>query len=43
MKKVLTLVLALLCCVTAFAAPAEDYSGYTTEELLPCPRPSMRS
>lgn len=34
MKKMLSLMLALLCCVTAFAALAEDHSGYTTGELL---------
>lgn len=28
------MLLALACCVAAFAALAEDYSGYTTEELV---------
>ena len=33
MKKIFAILLALLCCLTAFAALAEDYSVYTTEEL----------
>ena len=34
MKKLVAMLLALVCCVPAFAVLAEDYSGYTTEELV---------
>lgn len=34
MKRIFVVLLALVCCVTAFTTLAEDYSGYTTEELL---------
>lgn len=34
MKRIFAMLLVLVCCMTAFIALAEDYSGYTTEELL---------
>ncbi|MBQ7850500.1 MAG: leucine-rich repeat domain-containing protein [Clostridia bacterium] len=34
MKKMFAMLLALMCCMSAFAVLAEDYSTYTTEELL---------